>query len=283
MTILAAGCATAPSARSSPEGADCGPAIPNIDQALKPEVLLLLGEMHGTSEIPRFVGQLACQISSRHGVRVGLEIPTEEQARVDRFLGSPGEPVDHRALLAGPFWTREYQDGRSSQAMAALFEELRKLKRSGLPVEVFLFDSGGVPPARDAAMATNILDQRRDHAKDVFLILSGNLHVRTVKGTPWDADFVPMGWHLVQAGKSVVSLNNAYSGGATWACTGQSTDSCGAHPQKGKDRSLSSPSIEMTQGSEGYDGIFYVGAITASVPAVQQKKNGEPAADAPKN
>src|SRR6185436_14170191 len=92
----------------------------------------LLGEIHGTCEAPRATLALARQSLP---ARIGLEIDVDEQPRIDAFL----RDGDRAALLAGPFWTRDFQDGRSSQAMAALLDDVRQLRLSGADLDVFLF------------------------------------------------------------------------------------------------------------------------------------------------
>lgn len=119
--LVAAGClawAKGPAARSA---ATC-PAIDGLDVLLQPGTTLVFGEIHGTQEIPRFVGDVACRAGPQALVTVGLEVRRDEQRRIDAFLASQGAPADTQGLLAGPFWRRTDQDGRSSQAMLELFE-----------------------------------------------------------------------------------------------------------------------------------------------------------------
>src|SRR5439155_1009498 len=82
---------------------------------------------------------LACQAAALGPLRVGLELPADEQARIDEFLASAAAAADGRALFEGPFWTRDFQDGRSSTAMAALLASLGKLVRDGADVSVIAF------------------------------------------------------------------------------------------------------------------------------------------------
>jgi hypothetical protein len=111
---------------SAPVAPDCGPPDKGATELLKPGALVLLGEIHGTAEVPLFVGRLACQATAKGlRVRVGLEIPQEEQARIDAFLSATDADAAKQSLLQGPFWTRDMQDGRSSEAMLALLTRLR--------------------------------------------------------------------------------------------------------------------------------------------------------------
>jgi hypothetical protein len=46
-----------------------------LDAVVKPGALVLLGEIHGTNEIPDFVGDAACAGARKGRVHVGLELP----------------------------------------------------------------------------------------------------------------------------------------------------------------------------------------------------------------
>ena len=96
-----------------------------VDRLIAPGAIVLFGEIHGTEESPAFFGDAACAALARGAaVTAALEIPREERARIDAFLASAGTPDDRRALLAGAFWRRGYQDGRSSRATAAFLDRL---------------------------------------------------------------------------------------------------------------------------------------------------------------
>lgn len=95
---------------------DCQP-VPGLDEILQSGTVLLLGEMHGTVEGPRFLSNAVCRALGRDlQVTVGLEIPIQEDASVERFLKSADQADDVSRLLSSGFWSREYQDGRSSLA-----------------------------------------------------------------------------------------------------------------------------------------------------------------------
>lgn len=205
---------------------------------LKPATMLLIGEMHGSREIPRAVEALACMARERRvPVTVALEISD------------------------GPdFWTRSYQDGRSSAAMAALV-------KSGFPVVGF--DRQPVDQKlRDAQMADKLLELRKARPRDLILVLSGNLHNRISIGVPWDAQYRPMAWHLLQHGVRLTSLEATYAGGETWMC--DEKGACGPHRLKGDDRG-EAPAVRLKPAPDTVHGTLYVGALSASPPARSEK------------
>ena len=147
-------------AASAGETQPCRP-IAGLEPWLRPGAVLLLGEIHGTAQSPAFAGDAACR-AARSGlpVVVALEQPVAGQQRVDTFLASDGGEHARRALLAGPFWQSGYQDGRASQAMLELIERVGRLRRSGSPARVVLFDTGAAQggPARDRGMAERLAE-----------------------------------------------------------------------------------------------------------------------------
>ncbi len=219
---------------------------------------------------------MVCQAAQR-GVRVvlGLSMPAEDQERIDRYLSSAGAPADQDWLLGGRFWLRTHQDGRSSRAILDLIDRVRALRGAGLRIDVVAYDtelaSGN---ERDMFMARSLLMKRADQPKDLFIVLSGNAHVAVKPGTSWDAGFVPLGAHLAKAGGTVKALDLSYAQGTRWTCDmlKEKLD-CrvyGATPgPKVAAAPGMSPFIRLYPdvSEEGYHGLLYVGALSASPPA----------------
>ncbi|WP_342381876.1 hypothetical protein NVS55_05495 [Myxococcus stipitatus] len=272
--------ARAPNATSAPSqmAVECGLPILGLGKQAKPGAVMLLGELHGTREVPRFVAQSACQaVVAGIPVTVGLELPLENQTRVDAFLESQGSEDDWLKLMESPFWRSPYPDGRGSEAMANLLEQLRLLRAMGLDVEVFVFDH---PKAngqeREDAMAATVIHQVESSPKRFHMILSGNIHSRTKKGLPWDSERKPMGYLVNERLDDVVALDMAYDSGTAWICSVDSKGvqdklDCGVRDTKGRDNGerYFVHLWESTNG-DGYQGVFYVGPVNASLPAVQR-------------
>jgi hypothetical protein len=98
-------------ARASGWHADCGTPIEGLDPLIAPGKTLVLGEIHGTREVPAFVASAVCQAVYTGPVVLGLEMPAQPQ--FDAYLASDGGPQAQQALLAAPFWTAAFQDGRA--------------------------------------------------------------------------------------------------------------------------------------------------------------------------
>lgn len=257
------------------------PAVEGLGPLLVSGNVLLLGEMHGTEQSPRFTAAVACQ-GLRKGlpVTVGLEIPRGQEPAGVAYLASEGTSKDREALLATDHWTRSYQDGRSSGAMLELIEELRRFSRAGLPVRIRWFDIDDAPhPERDRRMAERLAEAVSERPADLFVVLTGNYHARQVKGAPWNKEFYPMGLHLAQIAPKarVISLDSSYTDGEAWACLvtdAAPNGECKGWPMKGQGKS-EGPFPRIVPGSgldeKGYHGVYEIGPLSASLPAVPAK------------
>ncbi len=230
--------------------------------------VLLIGEIHGTAESPAAVADLAEQMATvERPLIVGVEIWRGEQAAIDRFLDSAGTFEDRAELLASEFWTRDYQDGRSSEAMVELLDRLRALALKA-PVSVIAFDAD--PPvdpdgaARDQAMAERLAKALDADPEARALVLAGNFHTRVQASAPWDPEHRFMGHHLIDY--QPYSLEIMGIAGSAWICTGPETDSC-----KARDLPENTLQAGLTLGDEigerGHHGIWWLSTVTASAPA----------------
>ena len=230
--------------------------------------VLLVGEIHGTVEVPAAVADLAQQIAAvERPLIVGLEIWRGEQQAIDRFMDSAGTYEDRTQLLAGDFWTREYQDGRSSAAMLELLDRLRALALKS-DLRVVAFDEDPVADldgaARDKAMAERLARALDEQPEAVALVLAGNFHTRVQASAPWDPEHRFMGHHLIDY--QPYSLEIMGVAGSAWTCTGAEVDSC-----KARDLPANSIKPELTLGDEigerGHHGVWWLPTVSASAPA----------------
>lgn len=242
----------------------CERAIAGLDAHLARGAILWFGELHGTEESPRFAGDAACLASRVARVQLGLEIPSDEQPRIDRFLRSAGDAADRAALLDGPFW--RVHDGRSSVAMLALIDRVRALRAAGAAIDIVAYDDPWSPADRDEGMADRIARARDPGA--IVVALSGNLHARRTDGSPWDPDFVPAVAHLLARGFDVTTFDAAANGGTFWACIADGPDEeprCGVQDNWVTDRG--EPWTLGPSRTPAYDGVYRVGKTVASPPA----------------
>lgn len=248
---------------------------------------VLIGEMHGTNEIPPLVAVLARTLAKQRETVLCLEVAASEQPRLDRFLQSRGDEQAVADLLAGPHWVA--RDGRASTGYLAMLQLIRQLVADGRDVRVVAIDidqdaelAARTAPftmeealelgrKRDKQMADNVLAVTKKQPQANLLVLVGNVHANTNEGAPWDEEYKPMGSHLKKTLPKLVSLNFQSSGGQAWV---MSDKNVGPTDFPGVDRGPR-PFIELGEsGRKGYDGVLYVGRMTASPSA---KRGATPA------
>lgn len=229
--------------------------------------LLLIGEIHGTTEVPALIADLATQMADVDELVIGLEIPRDEQTRIDTFIESAGTDEDRAELLQGAFWTRDYQDGRSSTAMIELLERLRQLRLKS-SIQVLALDqvAGGMMDgdSRDRVMAERLTDMLKAKPRVRALVLAGNFHTRMQKGAPWDQSYEFLGYRLRQFKPYAVEIMGI--SGSAWTCTGVAIESC-----KARDFPESELSAGIDLGDElnerEHHGMWRLPHTSASLPA----------------
>jgi hypothetical protein len=199
-------CAAAVHAR---ERADCTP-IAGSAALLAAGRTVLVGEMHGTRELPAALYRMVCS-ALRRGVpvAVGLEVNDEDGA-LSRFMDAGDEPAASQHYLATRFWMQG-RDGRASSAMFDTIAALKALRRQGLPLSVFaLYDSRMLS---DRKMAERLRRERLARPDSLIVTLTGNVHnmLETPAGMP-----LTMG--TLVADLKPLAVNLVYSGGSAWWC-----------------------------------------------------------------
>lgn len=162
---------------STPAHADdtCEPIL-SVDLLRKASTqFVIVGERHGTAQIPHFFGELVCRFTQDGPVIVGLEIDADEQDNLDRFLASDGGPDAVAALISSQHWT--LNDGRASQAMLDLVVRLHELRAHGRDIEILAF----MLPAdsregREQVMAEAMMDAAEARPEARVLSLIGKVH-----------------------------------------------------------------------------------------------------------
>lgn len=227
---------------------------------------LVLGEIHGTNEIPSFFGSLICGASKQRKLHILLEINEKYQKDLDIYFKSTesGESLDN--LLKSGMWSTG-SDGRSSVAMLDLLEFLKRMIATGSKVQVF-----ATQPARpqrlvsqayfELATADKWMTVADTDPDALNVALVGNLQAS--KSRESDYGFQPASAHLPPG--EIVTFSPESLGGETWSCSGPALD-CGPSPvagggSKGRYIALYAQTIN------GYDGRYCVGRkFSPSEPA----------------
>lgn len=170
--------------------------------------ILVLGEMHGSNEIPRYFLEQVRREARLRPVTVGLEV-SPSSAALDCRRDDP------RRLPSS--WTRGAQDGRSSRAMRDLLCGLRAPALARRVRIAFLDDEqrGDDFDRRAAARFRRVLAE----SDGIGMILTGNFHSRNNPGS--------LAAELRRLGANVRTVTVSAPVAETWVCTGQPS-TCGA-------------------------------------------------------
>lgn len=260
-------CADSTSEPETTQGTECAP-LPGLETALERSSLLVFGEIHGTVQSPAMVGLAICHIAaSGRPVSLALELPRDEQPLLDAVLASdsPESMAAARdALLASPFWSHDQPDGRSSQAMWRLLEGMRQLVQQGKTVQVVAFDIpfGAPREQREEDMASFLADALSAAPDNVQVVLTGNLHSRTLPGT-----YLPLAGYLKRQFPHLLSFDVSHEGGTAWVCL---LGVQGCQLQKvGPRQPRPERGIHLLEEADrfGHLGAYSVGPLTGSEPA----------------
>ncbi|WP_224246184.1 hypothetical protein [Hyalangium gracile] len=257
---------------------ECGAPLPGAEPLLMPAQTVLLADPLGTRELPVVAARLLCDAASKgFPVALGLSLPASEQALLNEYLASEGNSRDvGRFLVRSSFWRRVYQDGRSSRSVLWLLEQVRRLRASGRAVELVAFDSEEASgDAREAEMARHLLEYRKAHPQSWLLALAGGVHVRTA-GVEWDEAYAPLGVRLARELPSVRALAVGFERGTQFTCRYNvwekvTCDLFAISPtQEARQLAGGAQGVQLFSSAspEGFHGRLYVGALSASPPAL---------------
>lgn len=251
--------------------------ISSID-AFDAEVVFF-GELHGNKEMPAAFLAAICQyLEQKDGdVRVALELGTDIQQSLDRFMESDGGSEAVQEFLRHPFWQRSLNlpdgqrglslpDGRSSVAMLNLVQAFRELRTStarlvSVSPIVGRWTDRQVPyfgTSADAVMAANITYLSQESADDVVFVLVGNVHARLTP--PESMSHLTPAASLVEG--EVASVLLLPESGESWNCQG----ACRSWPVREVTDLSAFESRIKTEGS--YDYVLPIGRVSSSPPAV---------------
>lgn len=147
--------------------------------------LLLLGEMHGTQEVPRLILSLLDDLAALGYSGLGLELPRGEGKQLIEWAESKSDPPPF-------FGPAEFRDGRGNVQMLSLIRQVLNHSRNWklLCFDVDFLGEGETWTDRDRHMAEGLIEQwESDCAGQKVVAVCGNYHSRLV--APEQPDFGP--------------------------------------------------------------------------------------------
>ena len=227
-----------PSAAYADLGADTAKEIAN---AAGDSRLVILGEMHGTREIPDLVAVLAERYAAQGPLVLALEMERTEHDALARYMASDGAVAARDELRRRPYWNIAdgSNDGRRSVDMLDLIESMRVLKAAGRDVAISPYDK---PPGsstgeddRERTMANYLHSIHRALPRGRILVLTGNLHatLQPLNLPGIGTSVEPMAYHLREL--QPYSIKISAGAGEIWGC--RSVRVCGPIPYSGSGKS----------------------------------------------
>ncbi|WP_338870771.1 hypothetical protein [Myxococcus stipitatus] len=270
---------------------ECGAPIQGAAPLFSAGGVLLVADPLGTKELPASMMRMVCEASSQGlPVTLALSIPLSEQPLLERYLAGYGDATAVQELLSGSaFWRRTYQDGRSSGAMLWLVEQVRRLRASGKDVTIAAIDADKAQGnEREKQMAEHLLKAQATRPQAWTLVLTGSVHARTTE-VDWNGDFEPMGLRVARALPSTRALDVGFQRGSQFVCRYNvweevECDVFGISPtQQARQSSKQAEGVELytAQQPQGFQGRLYLGALTASTPALQPQRHAPAVSHAP--
>ncbi len=231
---------------------------------------IVLGEMHGTNEMPQMFLNAVCNTADKRPVVIALELPETSQSTIDSFLASDGGAKAKREFLATEFWTTAFKDGRSSEAMFRLIEDLRRYRQVGKIGAVVAFQPSnyaelGSAEAYEKRMAAIIAE--KTPLDSMAMVFVGNVHAMRQQLVRPTFQYLPMAGHLpAEETLSFDIVSDAPS--SAWACTGPNI--CGV-TTFGRGSVKFERGLKFTE-VEGapYNGQLFLGAPTTASPPQKQ-------------
>jgi hypothetical protein len=228
---------------------------------------VFIGDMHGTEESPAFLRDLSCHVmKSGRSLVVALEYDARDQAVLDRFLETPGEPAAGRLLTGTAHWTGNI-DGRASSAMRDALLAIWRYSQAGGQVRLLAYDlQVSTWQERDEASADYISRERAGTSAQAFwIVFGGNVHARKIRGLPQAGyeSHEPLGYRIRDW--NLIHLDARYRGGALWGCIDRSCSEIQLGPACTTD-CPTHPVIRRSRLDPAYDGYYDVGKLTPSQP-----------------
>jgi len=246
---------------------------------------VIVGEFHGSNEIPRLFGNIVSRVAEIRGAAMaGLEFPCADEEFLTAFSSSFDE---HELAQISGFRNRS-DDGRSSNAMFSLVERL--VRTAGVRVFAFdadMTDSSITESERDAAMCANTFFQKRKNPRKTTndgvppnapaLILCGNIHSDKREGSFFDPAFRSLAWqlneHAKANGETCLSISVEFGSGQTWCKTSKDCqppvtwDFCEDPEEPDAKRGADAYFVRAADVStNGHDAVIYIPQVTASPP-----------------
>lgn len=234
--------------------------------------VVIVGDRHGTIEAPQYFYSLVTSLLPEYEhIHVLLEL-TPKALEIDykpEFL----ESIDLEYFKNTRFWNRDFQDGRSSIAMAELIYKLKKLNADkvsiGALMEPYSTGKKKQEGRRFEKAANKTLSKLKNN--ELVMIFVGNLHASREPTNQIDLT-LPSNLSFttyLELSHKILTFEMLHNGGLAWQCFKGKVKAveCGERslePVLNKSNLLGFHLYKEHE--NGYDGYYYVGKLHSSPP-----------------
>lgn len=230
---------------------------------------IMLGELHGAKEGPEFVVGLVKSLQKN-----GKKVVVAFEIASDGLKSFEKDPT-MEGLKSSVFFNTQSQDGRQCVAWAQMLVELRALNAEIIYINLNFADKEAKNNVRDSIMYENLNAYFKTDTSRTLVTLTGNL---SNKLTP-NKGIKTLGYYMKNdknscfKDKNILSLIHYHGKGTAlyWANDGFKLRDVESNADFYEFATEYANYLFIYNVQEGYNGIFYSKALTASPPLVNTK------------
>ncbi|TKB50265.1 erythromycin esterase family protein [Ferrimonas sediminicola] len=213
---------------------------------------LLLGEIHGSVQAPKWVEHIVCNQLKQRPTILAIEllaVQTDVNGNKDQLAQN----------MATSFQWQQLHTGKTSEAIFDLLQTLLPLRQRCLTL--VMSDDHGSPKA--LRMANKLKPYL--HHDSRLIVYGGNWHTKVTHDTSCSEGTTNMGAHLKEWGADPLSINLLPSGGSVYNHQEQ-----GPKVYPVKERKLTKDGILISASeASGYHWHLNIGRVSPSLPRVR--------------
>ncbi len=168
--------------------------LESISKKISGKKIILIGEIHGTKEIPRVLTRFFSEHIKKNDFNICLELPSNEQEKINNYFSTGDEN-----LIREIFYNSDESDGRKSLEYMELIKKIYEInKKHNKKIKIIFIDIDNNFKAKDfqnereKIMAKNIL---KSAEKQTFAIL-GNIHASKKIIDIAGVKIIPTGYYI---------------------------------------------------------------------------------------
>ena len=173
----------------------------SIVEILPSEGIIIIGEIHGTKEIPKIFTHIIEALAKKINFTVCVEVPKENQPYFNIFL----DRNEERYLRSAPFFKKDLEtDGRNSKEFFLMLKGIGKTNKEWkkhIHIQCIDTNNWDSQDQREEELAKNILQTNQN---EIILVLVGSVHAAKKPFSIHGTRIEPMAYKLITSHKKKV-------------------------------------------------------------------------------